>query len=129
MDISLRHVVCLVYLHTLGLAALAISTISLGGYLLADSAYLAHSMLLLDSTLAALLLGVGMLAYANHRQSLLRITAGLLLAIGLYSLLVNALAPDSTQARSLISDAPMRSSMALVFVWLPQVCSSLAGTP
>ncbi|MBS7661648.1 PAS domain S-box protein [Pseudomonas lalucatii] len=73
-------------------------------------------MLLLDSTLAALLLGVGMLAYANHRQSLLRITAGLLLAIGLYSLLVNALAPDSTQARSLISDAPpMRSSMALVF--------------
>jgi PAS domain S-box-containing protein len=116
MGISLRNVVCQVYFHTLGFATLAISTISLGGYLLADSAYLAHSMLLLDSTLAALLLGVGMLAYANHRQSLLRITAGLLLAIGLYSLLVNTLAPGSGQARSLISDAPpMRSSMALVF--------------
>lgn len=116
MDNSLRHVVCQVYFHTLGFATLAISTISLGGYLLADSAYLAHNMLLLDSALAALLLGVGMLAYANRRQSLLRITAGLLLAIGLYSLQVNALAPDSAQARSLISDAPpMRSSMALVF--------------
>lgn len=116
MDISLRHVVCQVFFHTLGFATLAISTISFGGYLLADSTYLAHSMLLLDSTLAALLLGAGMLAYANHRQSLLRITAGLLLAVGLYSLLVNALAPDSGQARSLISDAPpMRSAMALVF--------------
>lgn len=116
MNISLRHMVCQVYLHTLGFATLAISTISLGGYLLADSAYLTHGMLLLDSILAALLLGVGMLAYANQRQTLLRITAGLLLAIGLYSLLVNALAPDSAQARSLISDAPaMRSSMALVF--------------
>lgn len=116
MDNSLRHVVCQVYFHTLGFATLAISTISLGGYLLADSAYLAHNMLLLDSALAALLLGVGMLAYANHRQTLLRITAGLLLAIGLYSLLVNARAPDSSLGLSLISGAhTMRSSMALVF--------------
>ncbi len=116
MGISLRHLISLTYLHALGFASLCIAVISLGGYLLLDSAYLSQSMLLPDGILALLLLGMAVLGYAANRKRLLQASASLLLIVGAYGLLHGWLAPEGDQGLSLISGAPrMRDATALLF--------------
>lgn len=116
MGISLRHLISLTYLHAVGFASLCIAIISLGGYLLLDSAYLSQSMLLPDGILSTLLLGMAILCYATNSKRLMQASASLLLIIGSYSLLHGWLAPESDQGLSLISGAPrMRNATALLF--------------
>lgn len=116
MGISLRHLISLTYLHAVGFASLCIAVISLGGYLLLDSAYLSQSMLLPDGILAVLLLGMAVLGQATNHKRLLQASASLLLIIGAYSLLHGGLAPEGDQGLSLLSGAPrLRDATASLF--------------
>lgn len=116
MGISLRHLICLAYLHALGYALLCIAAINLGDYFIGKSNNLSQSMLLPDGILSILLLGSAVLGYANNCKTILKAAAGLLLVIAGYSLLHSSLALEGDQGLSVISGFPrMRKAMALTF--------------
>jgi len=119
MDIKTRHLINQAYQHTLGFALLALAGISLSNYLLVEAPNVAPVVLLPDSALAALLLGLGLLGCANARQRLARPALAALLGIALYSLSHDWLALDTGQGQSLLSGFPrMRSTLALLFCLL-----------
>jgi diguanylate cyclase (GGDEF)-like protein/PAS domain S-box-containing protein len=130
MDIKTRHLSYQAFLHVQGFAMLGMGSISLCGYLLAETPNAFSLVLLPDSALAVLLLGLGLLGCANRRNQLCQLFAGLVLGIGLYSLSHNLLLTDSQQGRSLISGfLRIRSPTALLFCLLALgLLSSQLGT-
>ncbi|SDH85493.1 hypothetical protein SAMN05216603_11528 [Pseudomonas benzenivorans] len=116
---SARLVAQQAYLYTVAFALLAIGGISLLGYLqLAQPSR--HAVVLLpDAALAALLLGLCLLATLRGWRGLCLTAAGALLALCGYSLLHNLWAGDADQGASLLSGfLRMRSALALIHILL-----------
>lgn len=116
---SARQLALQAYLHVVAFALLAMGGIGLAGYL-----QLAHPsrhavVLLPDSTLAVLLLGLCLLATLRGWRRLGLAAAGLLLALCGYSLAHNLWAGGADQGVSLLSGfLRMRSALALVLMLL-----------
>jgi hypothetical protein len=103
------------YLHTVAFVLLAMGGIGLIGYLqLAQPSR--HAVILLpDSALAVLLLGLCLLATLRGRRRLCLTAAALVLALGSYSLGHNFWAGGADQGTSLLSGfLRMRSTLALI---------------
>src|SRR3990167_5379353 len=119
MDIKTHHVIYQAYLHILAFTILALSGISLLDYLFWWQPDAAQVVLLPDSALAGLLLGLGLLGCIQQKPRLANPALSLLLGLALYSLAHNLLSGSPEQGQSLISGYQrMRSSLALLFCLL-----------
>lgn len=119
MNIKTRHLIYQAYLHILAFTILALSGISLLDYLFVWQPNAPQVVLLPDSALAGLLLGLGLLGCIQQKPRLANLTLSLLLGLALYSLAHNLLSGSSAQDQSLISGYQrMRSSLALLFCLL-----------
>jgi diguanylate cyclase (GGDEF)-like protein/PAS domain S-box-containing protein len=119
MDIKTRHLIYQAFLHILAFTILVLSGISLLDYLFWWQPNTAQVVLLPDSALAGLLLGLGLLGCIQKKPRLINLTLSLLLGLALYSLTHNLLSGSPEPGQSLISGYPrMRNSMALLFCLL-----------
>lgn len=110
-----RHVIIQAYLHTLAFALLIMGSINLIGYLNMSQPTRFSVVVLPDSALAALFIGLTLLAISRGWRRLSWLSAGLLLSLTLYSLGHNLLAGDANQGLSWVSGfLRMRSGLALV---------------
>ena len=119
MDIKTRHLIYQAFLHILAFTILALSGISLLDYLFWWQPHTAQVVLLPDSALAGLLLGLGLLGCIQQRPRLVNLTLSLLLGLALYSLTYNLLSGSPEPGQSLISGYQrMRTPLALLFFLL-----------
>ncbi|MDM8351127.1 EAL domain-containing protein, partial [Pseudomonas sp. sp1636] len=119
MDIKTRHMIYQAYLHILAFTILTLSGISLLDYLFWPHPGTVQVVLLPDSALAGLLLGVGLLGCTHQKTRLANLALSLLLGLALYSLAHNLPSGSPDQGQSLISGyLRMRSSLALIFCLL-----------
>lgn len=126
---SAWHLARQAYLHTVAFALLAMGGIGLGGYLQLGQPNLHTVVLLPDSALAVLLLGLCLLAALHDWRRLCLNATGLLLALGGYSLAHNFWAGGADQGTSLLSGfLRMRSPLALIVMLLAlAILASLRG--
>lgn len=112
-----RHLIVEAYLHVLAFAMLGMGAISLLGYLQLDHATRHNVILLPDSAVMSMLMGGLILAVTRQAMGALKLLAGLLIALCLYSLLHNQLAGGEEIGRSWLSGfLRMRSVLALIML-------------
>ncbi|MGH8435473.1 MAG: PAS domain S-box protein, partial [Pseudomonas sp.] len=110
-----RHIIFQAYLHILAFALLVLGSIGLLDYLLSDDLNRYNMVLLPDSSLVSVLLGIGLLSAARNLHRLRLLAVALLLSICLYTLLHNLLVADPESGRSLISGfLRMHSALAIL---------------
>ncbi|SFP30878.1 EAL domain-containing protein [Pseudomonas borbori] len=119
MDIETRHVIYQAFLHILAFTILVLSGISLLDYLFWWQPGTARVVLLPDSALAGLLLGLGLLGCTQRQPRLIKLSLSLLLGLALYSLTHNLLSGGPESGQSLLSGYQrMRNPLALLFCLL-----------
>ncbi|MDX1722521.1 MAG: EAL domain-containing protein [Pseudomonas sp.] len=131
MDIKTRHLIYQAFLHILAFTILVLSGISLLDYLFWWQPHTDQVVLLPDSALAGLLLGVGLLGCIQQKPRLVNLTLSLLLGLALYSLTYNLLSGSPEPGQSLISGYQrMRTPLALLFFLLAAglLCSQRGST-
>lgn len=122
-----RHLIIQAYLHCLAFALIAMGVISLLGYLQIEHPTRHAIVLLPDSALMSLLLGVLLLATARAPRPLHPVLAVPLVALALYSLAHNYLAGGADLSSSLVTGfLRIRSSLALatLAITLAMLCSA-----
>ncbi|MGQ7958332.1 PAS domain S-box protein [Pseudomonas sp. SP16.1] len=126
-----RHLIVQAYLHCLAFALIAMGVISLVGYLQIEHPTRHATVLLPDSALVSLLLGLVLLASARALRPLNLILAAPLLALALYSLAHNHLAGGADLGTSLVTGfLRVRSSLALIALCITLAfLGSAGGTP
>lgn len=126
-----RHLIVEAYLHVLAFAMLGMGAISLLGYLQLDQPTRHNVILLPDSAIMSMLMGGLILAVTRRATGALKLLAGLLLTLTLYSLLHNYLAGGEAIGRSWLSGfLRMRSVLALIMlVATLAMCLSCSSPP
>ena len=126
-----RHLLAEAYLHVLALALMCIGMVSLVGFLLVDEPTRHSVVLLPDSALLALLTGALLLAAIRRAWRSLLLSATLLVALIVYTLLHNYLDAGSDQNQSLVSGfLRTRSSLAVTLLVLAAaICLGLGSRP
>ena len=124
-----RHLIVEAYLHVLAFAMFGMGAISLLGYLQIDQPTRHNVILLPDSAIMAMLMGGLILAATRQAMGALKLLAGLLFALCLYSLLHNQLAGGEDMGRSWLSGfLRMRSLLASIML-LATLGLCLSGGP
>ena len=121
-----RHLIIQAYLHCLAFALIAMGVVSLLGYLQIEHPTRHSTVLLPDSALVSLLLGLVLLTTARALRPLSLILATPLLALALYSLVHNYVAGSADNGTSLVTGfLRVRSALAVstLALTLAMLCS------
>jgi hypothetical protein len=112
-----RHLIAEAYLNVLAFALVSMGLVSLIGFFLVDEPSRHSVVLLPDSALLSLFTGVLLLAATRRAWRSLLLSATLLTALTVYTLIHNYLAGGSDQGQSLVSGfLRVRSSLALILL-------------